>query len=766
MKQILKRWQLATSLLLLSIFIVTSIFPQGAFAGVEQGTVVFVTNHGNQTVKFNSLSEAINHTDDDGNKANETDSGGGFSKAYFIGWSTVPNYDGSQRDAKIFYGHEPLSNAFPDGFDSSPKKLYAFYLDSAVVFSLAGKFHGNIEINRESLIPSSDVIDNIDASDIKSVMDKTTTVYLKNNVSDKHKLNFGASFTLNPFITAVVRYSPSHYFQPGTAEHYPETDAKIDSNPNNYKEKIADVPDKYTYVDLHVKLDPRIEVANTLEFNFNSYSFRPFAVLKPDYSGKFATQTINGKHVSVDTEGQKEFIVRTRILGSEVPPTVSLAEATKDMELISTKADNFQIAKEDILKIARDEEAPLEIGGHIQGGMKLYQRSFFGFVMGGPTDIPRQVAKNVVIDFEPVKVKFNLNTTQFGETTEQNLGTTIVAKEGNVDDDILNRSTKPTIHATGEAMPDALPNLVITSGTKAGEYLFKGWNTKPDGTGDSFTGKTIVSKDIAVYAVWERKRTPGSSSPGSSEEEETPPAKPPEKEQKPDIVTVNLNRVDHYSYMVGYPDRTFKADAQMTRAEVTMMFARLLKDRPVGTPFMANRYSDVIESNWFSYAVDYMSEQNIVKGYPDGTFRPNAPITRAEFAAISAKFDNLLDEGNSTFGDVSENHWATKFIAKAAKKGWVSGYPDGTFKPNQNITRVEVVSSTNRILNRYADVEFAKLHKGELAPMIDIVETHWGYGAIVEAMNGHDYVRLEDGKTEKWEEINGKAFTFPTPLAK
>ena len=135
MKQILKRWQLATSLLLLSIFIVTSIFPQGAFAGVEQGTVVFVTNHGNQTVKFNSLSEAINHTDDDGNKANETDSGGGFSKAYFIGWSTVPNYDGRQRDAKIFYGHEPLSNAFPDGFDSSPKKLYAFYLDSAVVFS-------------------------------------------------------------------------------------------------------------------------------------------------------------------------------------------------------------------------------------------------------------------------------------------------------------------------------------------------------------------------------------------------------------------------------------------------------------------------------------------------------------------------------------------------------------------------------------------------------------------------------------------------------
>ena len=204
----------------------------------------------------------------------------------------------------------------------------------------------------------------------------------------------------------------------------------------------------------------------------------------------------------------------------------------------------------------------------------------------------------------------------------------------------------------------------------------------------------------------------------------------------------------------------------MTRAEVTMMFARLLVDRPVGTPFMESRYSDVIESNWFSYAVDYMSEENIVKGYPDGTFRPNAPITRAEFAAISARFDKLLDEGNHSFTDVSEDHWAAKVIARAAVKGWVSGYPDGTFKPNQNITRTEVVSSTNRILNRYADVEFAKAHSDELAPMIDIADTHWGYGAIVEAMNGHDYVRLEDGKSERWERLNGKSFTFPTPLGK
>ncbi len=314
---------------------------------------------------------------------------------------------------------------------------------------------------------------------------------------------------------------------------------------------------------------------------------------------------------------------------------------------------------------------------------------------------------------------------------------------------------------------DIVPEGVPTS-SRAGD-TFIGWFYKDEnGNEKEFKPlETILTGDTVVYDVW--KKAPSSS--GSSEEEETPEVSPQQpqvpltsNESKQDNTTRKLNKVDHYSYMVGYPDGTFRADSQMTRAEVTMMFARLLKDRPNGTPFMENRYRDVQETNWFSYAVDYMSEQNIIKGYPDGTFRPNEPITRAEFAAISARFDKLSDEGNSTFTDVSENHWASKVIAQAGKKGWVSGYPDGTFKPNQNITRVEVVSSTNRILNRYADIEFAKTNKEKLATMTDIAETHWGYGAIVEAMNGHDYVRLEDGKAEKWERLNLKSFDFPASL--
>ena len=224
-----------------------------------------------------------------------------------------------------------------------------------------------------------------------------------------------------------------------------------------------------------------------------------------------------------------------------------------------------------------------------------------------------------------------------------------------------------------------------------------------------------------------------------------------------------LNIDDHYAYMKGYPDKTFGPDKAMTRAEVTMMFARLLKERPEKGRKYIMPYKDIKENDWYAYAVTFMSEKKLVSGYPDGTFKANAPITRAEFASIASRFDKLSEEARLKFSDVKENYWAYKFISSAEDKGWISGYPDGTFKPEKNITRAEVVSSTNRILNRYADLDFAKAHAQELAPMIDMDDSHWAYGPVVEAMNGHDYKRLSDGKHEKWIRLNGKRFTFPIP---
>ena len=222
-----------------------------------------------------------------------------------------------------------------------------------------------------------------------------------------------------------------------------------------------------------------------------------------------------------------------------------------------------------------------------------------------------------------------------------------------------------------------------------------------------------------------------------------------------------LNLVDHLAYMKGYPDLTFGPDRNMTRAEVTMMFARLLKDRPEANKVYAMPYSDVTKADWYAYAVSYMTENKLIMGYPDGTFRPNNPISRAEFAAIASRFDQLKPGLSLPFNDVKAGHWAYDVIASAADKGWVNGYPDGSFKPENKITRAEVVSTTNRMLNRYADLAFAKAHKNELAPMRDMDESHWAYGAAVEAMNGHDDRRQADGKNETWILLNGKRFTFP-----
>ena len=222
-----------------------------------------------------------------------------------------------------------------------------------------------------------------------------------------------------------------------------------------------------------------------------------------------------------------------------------------------------------------------------------------------------------------------------------------------------------------------------------------------------------------------------------------------------------LNTDDHYAYMKGYPDKTFGPDRNMTRSEVAMMFARLLKDRPEANKVYTMSYKDVSKNSWYAYAVSYLSEKNLIMGYPDGTFRPDNAISRAEFAAIAARFDKLGVGSDLKFNDVGKNYWAYNVIASAAEKGWVSGYPDGSFKPENKITRAEVVSTTNRMLNRYADLYYAKVHKDDLAPMLDMDEKHWAYGPVVEAMNGHDYQRKADGKNELWMQLNYKRFTFP-----
>ena len=208
-----------------------------------------------------------------------------------------------------------------------------------------------------------------------------------------------------------------------------------------------------------------------------------------------------------------------------------------------------------------------------------------------------------------------------------------------------------------------------------------------------------------------------------------------------------LNRRDHTAFLVGYAEGTFGPERNMTRAEVTTMFARLLTEQIEADKTYSSTFNDVAKDCWAANYIGYMQQFGIVTGYTDGSFRPNAPVTRAEFAAIASRFEKLT-QGSKSFTDVPDTHWAVKYINFAATRGWVTGYEDGTFKPEHSITRAEVAAVTCRLLERSADQSYIRSHIGELRTFADVTESHWAYWYAMEAANGHDYTK--SGGSENW----------------
>ena len=189
----------------------------------------------------------------------------------------------------------------------------------------------------------------------------------------------------------------------------------------------------------------------------------------------------------------------------------------------------------------------------------------------------------------------------------------------------------------------------------------------------------------------------------------------------------------------------------ITRAEVASIFYRLLSDETRARYTTdANPFHDVEEGMWFNTAVSTMAAMGVVSGYPDGSFHPDANITRAEFAAMSSKFDANGNDYGVSFDDIYE-HWAQKAINIAANNGWVLGYEDGTFKPNQLITRAEAMTMFNRVLQRVPESE-ADLLPGMRRWVDNADPGIWYYLSVQEATNSHDYERKVNGY-ERWTEL-------------
>ena len=214
--------------------------------------------------------------------------------------------------------------------------------------------------------------------------------------------------------------------------------------------------------------------------------------------------------------------------------------------------------------------------------------------------------------------------------------------------------------------------------TSQSRYTFSGWRI--NGVGDVVTEIKDIQQDVKLIGVWTRRSSGGGG--GSS--------KP--TVDIPDDVPTGLNGDDHFAYIVGYPNGNVEPNGNITRAEVATIFFRLLTEEVrTANSTQSNSLSDVTRGQWFNHAVSTLSSMGIVKGHNDGTFAPNAPITRAEFAAIAARFDDKNTDTSSKFTDIA-SHWAKNEIGIAANKGWINGYPDGTFRPNQYITRAEAMT--------------------------------------------------------------------------
>ena len=213
-----------------------------------------------------------------------------------------------------------------------------------------------------------------------------------------------------------------------------------------------------------------------------------------------------------------------------------------------------------------------------------------------------------------------------------------------------------------------------------------------------------------------------------------------------------LNKEDHFNYIIGTPEGLSLPTANVTRAEVATIFFRLMTDDARAKfDSLDNSFSDVAKGKWYNRAISTLAKAGIIKGDPAGTYRPGDPITRAEMAAIIARFGDFK-EGGKTFSDIS-GHWAQKYIELAASNGWINGNPDGTFKPNNKITRAETVAMINRVLNRQTESNDDLLPVSQMTNWSDNMDTaKWYYRDMQEATNNHKAERVGDSMYEKWTE--------------
>jgi len=295
-----------------------------------------------------------------------------------------------------------------------------------------------------------------------------------------------------------------------------------------------------------------------------------------------------------------------------------------------------------------------------------------------------------------------------------------------------------------QAATDAVINVKAGADYSIDSPAIEGYKADKATVSGTISAETPTDTEITVTYT---KESSGGGGGGGGHR-----PKPKPTVEIPDDDALGLNNTDHFAYIVGYGNGEVQPQNSITRAEVAAIFFRLLEDGIRNENFThQNDFSDVAADAWYCSSVSTLSRMGIIAGYPDGTFRPNAPITRAEFAAIATRFDNNGDKTPVNFTDII-GHWAEGEITVAANHGWVSGYGDDTFRPQNQITRAETMSLVNRVLKRLPETPADLLP--DMITWTDNADTSsWYYLPVQEATNSHYYEFKENSKHEKWTEL-------------
>ena len=408
--------------------------------------------------------------------------------------------------------------------------------------------------------------------------------------------------------------------------------------------------------------------------------------------------------------------------------TLNGPRSTEEQKRFSAATSNVEIqyvdGKHNTIPIAKTEHARYE-GSSYEGYNDYYLVVVFGYhvVNGKKADTPFYLSANNGIGAGNANATHGPHLLQV-KVDEVRVITATADEHGKI---------APTGDVAVPKGESKTFTITPDSGYHIKDVLVDG---KSVGAVSTYTFENVVDNHT-IHATFARKHTPTPSTPTV---------------EIPDDDALGLNTTDHFAYIVGYGNGEVRPQNNITRAEVATIFFRLLTDDVRDENLTkTNRYSDVAATSWYNTAVSTLSSMGIITGYPDGTFRPNAAITRAEFAAIAARFDNDGDKTAAKFSDIA-THWAKDEISIAYNNGWITGYPDGTFGPQRDITRAETMTLVNRVLNRQPETE------DDLLPNMTVWTDNanpkaWYYLAVQEATNSHYYEFKTNSQYEKWTEL-------------